>query len=307
MKKNIFITGSSGYIGRNLTEQLNNYHNVFYEDHKNLDLLNTSKVESYFNHNKIDVVIHCASHGVIRKEIEASNSLKIIDDNLRMFFNLSRCVKNGMQMYVLGSGAEYNKNNPLKKVSEDQFDRSVPTEPYGFSKYVISKFVEKTDNITSLRLFGVYGKYENYTFRFISNSLIKYILRLPIVINQNVVFDYLYIDDLVSILKFFIDNPPKRRILNVTPTESIDLVSIANIINTLDNYQTDVIVLNEGYNKEYSGDNSKLLDEINNLCFTQYRDGIRELYKYYVKNFDNIDTTKITRDPYLEKRQKVKK
>lgn len=298
MEKNIFITGSSGFIGRNLTEQLNNYHNVFYEDHNNLDLLNTSKVESYFNHNKINVVIHCASQGVIKKEYEASNSIKIIDDNLRMFFNLYRCVKNDMQMYVLGSGAEYNKNNPLIKVKEDQFDVSVPTEPYGFSKYVISEFVEKTDNITSLRLFGVYGKYENYVFRFISNSLIKYILHIPIVINQNVVFDYLYIDDLVSILKIFICNPPKRRILNVTPTESIDLVSIAKIINTLDGYQTDVIILDEGYNKEYSGDNSNLLNEIDNLCFTQYHDGIRELYKYYVKNIDNIDTNKITNNCY---------
>ena len=92
------------------------------------------------------------------------------------------------------------------------FDKKIPMDEYGFYKYVCAKYSENSQNIYDLVIFGIYGKYEDYLYRFISNSIIKNLLKMPIVINQNVVFDYLYINDLVKIVGYFISHKPKYKI-----------------------------------------------------------------------------------------------
>ena len=53
---------------------------------------------------------------------------------------------------------------------------------------------------------------------------------MPIVINQNVRFDYLYVDDFIHILDYFIEHETKYRMFNVGTGSSIDLVTIARRI-----------------------------------------------------------------------------
>ena len=97
------------------------------------------------------------------------------------------------------------------------------------SKYIQAKCAK---NIYNPIIFGLYGQKEDYTFKFISNAILKNILNMPIVINQNVVFDYLYLGDFLRIIDAMIEKDFAYQEFNITPTESIDLVSIAKIINT---------------------------------------------------------------------------
>jgi GDP-L-fucose synthase len=47
-------------------------------------------------------------------------------------------------------------------MSEDYFQKHIPTDIYGFSKYVMTKDIETNDaDILNLRVLGIFGKYEN--------------------------------------------------------------------------------------------------------------------------------------------------
>ena len=62
----------------------------------------------------------------------------------------------------------------------------MPGDAYGFSKYICAKYIERSERILDLRLFGVFGPYEDYTVRFISNACCRVLKGLPIVLRQDV-------------------------------------------------------------------------------------------------------------------------
>jgi len=200
----------------------------------------------------------------------------------------------------MGSGAEYDKRYCLPKMAEDYFGAHAPADDYGYAKYVMSKYIEKTDNITCLRIFGLYGKYEDYTCKFISNSILKNLLGLPIVINQNVKFDYLWIEDFCKIIRRFLEIKPKYPHYNITPTNSVDLLSLAGMINAVSGAKSEISVLNAGMNTEYTGSNRRILKELNGFNFTSYEKGVEKLYAYYASKINELDLNTIKKDPCLK-------
>ncbi len=290
MKKNILITGGSGFIGQNFKEHLFSKYTIYSPIHRDLELTDEKKVEGFFKKNKIDVVIHCANVGGTRNTIQLDD---IVSINLRIFLNLLRCKRYYKKMIFLGSGAEYGKDQALVKVKESNFDKSVPVDDYGFYKYVCSRLIEREKNIVNLRLFGIYGKYEDYLLRFISNAIVKNLLSIPIDINQNVFFDYLYINDLIRIIDYFINHETKYNFYNVSSGIKIDLITLARKINAISPYQSKVIIRKQGLNKEYTASNVRLTKEIKDFKFTSIEEGISDLYKWYGKRLDLVDRKKI--------------
>lgn len=277
--KNIFITGANGFIGKNLKEFLSIKYNLLTPNSKELDLLDEIKVKAFFENNKIDFIIHCANIGGLRGTVDSQN---VVTDNLKMFDNLCENITN-QRMIFFGSGAQYDKNRDLKKIKENDFGKNIPKDYYGYSKYLITKKILQKENILNLTIFGCYGKYE-LPSRFPSYAINQNLKKEDIVINQNVVFDYLYIDDLCKVVEFFINNKPKSKIVNVTPTESIDLFSMANIVNEISDYKSKIVIINKELNYEYTGNNSVLLEEIKKFKFTLYENSINNLYNF-LKNY----------------------
>src|SRR3989339_767975 len=230
MVKNIFLTGSNGYIGRNLVEQLHKKYYLLTPSHKELDLLDEKAVDKFFNKNKVDVVINCAVIGGSRKEEHVNSSLS---GNLRIFFNILKNKHKFKKMIHLGSGAEYDKSNPIVKVKETSLGKTIPQDEYGFFKYICSKYIEKEKNIVCVRIFGLFGKYEDYRYRFISNAIVNNLKELPITMNQNVFFDYLHIDDFVKIIDYFICHKTKYKFYNMGTGKKIDILTIAKKINKI--------------------------------------------------------------------------
>lgn len=296
--KTLFITGSKGFIGRNLVNFFENEYEILAPDHKELDLLCQEGVNKFFDKNEIDYVIHCANVGGNRKHNDTED---IIEKNVRMFFNLAENNENFEKMINLGTGAEYSKCNMKPNIKESEIGKFIPEDYYGFSKYIITKSIENTNNIYSFRLFGIFGPHEDYSYKFISNSILKNFLKLPITIMQNVYFDWLYIDDLMSIMKYFLLNNPSDNIYNVTSGKTIDIVSIAKIINNLSDFESQIEVVNKGLNREYSGSNRKLLDEIGKYEFIEIENSIKRLRDYYKLNIDKLDLKIVKQDPYASK------
>jgi len=279
MKKTILITGSTGCVGMNLIEQLDRKkYNLLTPKHKELDLLDDSAASKYFKKNKIDVVVNCALIGGSRDEEYANNMVSI---NLKMFFNIARNKKYFKKMIHIGSGAEYNKSRPLIKVKEEEFDKMIPKDDYGFFKYICSKYIESTDNIICLRIFGLYGKYEDYKLKFVSESICKNILGLPIIINKNVYFDYVYMNDFIKIIEYFINNSAKYKFYNVGKGKKINILTIAKSVNKIADKKSEIIVKNKGLNNEYTCDNSRLMKEIKNFKFTDFDQSLKEFYLWY--------------------------
>lgn len=277
-KKTIFITGAGGFIGKNLTERLNTKYYLLTPGHSELDLLDEKVVENFFNKNKIDIVIHCAVIGGSRKEEHVESSLS---GNMRIFFNLLKNKGKYKKMIHLGSGAEYDKSKPIIKVKETDLGKTIPKDEYGFFKYICSKYIEKETDITSVRIFGLFGKYEDYSYRFISNAIVNNLNGLPITMNQNVFFDYVYINDFVRIVDYFINHKAKNKFYNIGTGKKIDILTIAKKINEISKKKSKIIIKNTGLNNEYTCDNSRIKKELKKFAFTDFDKSLSELYNWY--------------------------
>lgn len=275
----ILITGGSGFIGRNLTEYLARQHDVLAPSHQELELLDERGVRSYLAKHPVEIVIHGAVRPGHRNAKDPSQQLY---NNTRMFFNLVRNADCFRRMIFLGSGAVYDNRAYVPKMAEDYFDTSVPSDEHGFSKYIIAKFIGQAQNIIELRLFGVFGKYEDYTIRFISNMICKALFDLPLTLHQNRRFDYLYINDLMPVIDYFITNDtPHFKSYNVTPDETVELKWIAETVQRISGKELPIVIGQAGLGTEYSGSNLRLRGEIPNLSFTPILQTVTELYDWY--------------------------
>src|ERR1035438_9460187 len=87
-------------------------------------------------------------------------------------------------MFFLSSGAIYDRAHWHARMSEEDFDRHIPTDDYGFSKYICAKAVDGMERVTEVRLFGVFGPYEDWRVRFISKACCRAVWDMPVVIRQ---------------------------------------------------------------------------------------------------------------------------
>jgi GDP-L-fucose synthase len=301
----ILITGAEGFVGRNLVELfLNKKYSVLFPTQDELDLTNSDDVGKYFENNTIESMVHCAT--TLREG--TSYPVDTCENNLRMFFNLQKHMTSAIKMINIGSGSEYGRAYWHKKMPEEYFDRHIPEDSHSYAKYLISKYINDTniENVISLRVFGIFGKYEDYRYKFISNSIAKNLLEMPITINQNVIYDYIYISDFFRIVEYFVNNETKNGAFNVTPTESIDLLTIASLINKVSENESEVHVLNEGIGVEYSGDNRKLLSEMKWFQFMSYEEAIAELYNYYREKKNDLGADALKQDAYLHYAKKLR-
>lgn len=290
---NIFITGGSGFIGRNLVERLGIRHNIYAPSHPELDLLDTAAVEKYFKDKNIDIVIHCAVKPGHRNSKDSSNELYC---NTRMFFNLTRNQDKFKKMIYIGTGLVYGINYYQPLMREEYVDEHIPEDEAGLSKYIISKYIEDHPNIIELRVFGIFGKYEDYAIRFPSNMICKAIFNHPMTMKQNRRFSYIYIDDLAPIIEYFICNEPKYNIFNVTPDKQIELLDLARMIKDVTKTQSEIIVATSGIGVEYTGDNSRLHREMKDLKFTPIEKALKELSDWYLKSRKQINTKVLLKD-----------
>jgi len=286
--KKILILGSNGFIGRNLKEYLKDKENyeVFAPSHKEFDIADETQVKREIGKCQYDVILHAAVFNPrVGKNNDASSEIEI---NLRMYFNFAKYNDCFAKMFYFGSGAEFNKQNDLQMVDES-YDSSIPATNYGFYKYIINQDIRNRDNIYNLRLFGLFGKYENWRKTFISGACCKALKNLPITIRQNVYFDYLYIDDFCRIVEWFINNNEHYKDYNIASGQRIDLVTIAEIIKLVSKKDIPVYVCNPGFAKEYSACNKRLLSEIGFFEFTPMGSSIEKLYSWYAENESEID------------------
>lgn len=294
-RENILLVGGSGFIGKNVIEyfQNSNRYCITAPTSQELDAIDEEAVTSYLSKYQFDTVLNFAVYG---DGIDKSkDGTKMLEYNLRIFLNFEKNSHLYKRMIYAGTGAEYDKRFDIKGVKEIEVGRHIPVDQYGLMRYITDKIICKSDKIYSLKIFGLFGKYEPWWIRFISNCCCKAIKGIPISIRQNVYFDYLWIEDFCEILEYFMDrkHTPKEHSFNIVSGTKIDLYSLAQMVVTKSGKDIPIYVCKEGFGKEYTADNSRLLEEIGGFDFTPVQETIGKLYDWYVKNEDIIDIYKL--------------
>lgn len=291
--KKILLTGGSGFIGRNILESyLSQKYDIVAPRHTEVDIADTESVDNFFKNKKFDVVLHTAVKPGHRAALDKSN---LFYTNVRMFENLERNKDKFGKFINFGSGAVYDVSKNNSGVSESDIYKNMGVDEHSFTKYVVHKQIDNLPGFVDLNIFGIFGKYEDYSIRFISNAICKSLFNLPITLRQNRRFSYLYVNDLPKILDWFIENDTKYKSYNIVPDMHTNLADIAYAVSKVSGNK-DIKIANDGYGLDYYGSNARLKNEFKDVYFTPMETAIAELYDWYRKNINLIDKQKLTKD-----------
>lgn len=188
----IYITGGTGFLGKNLADRLEDYHLRFYKRGEGLDGLLS------FNP---DVVIHAAAE-IYKEEL-------MFDSNIRLTYELLEASsKLDLKAFVyIGSSSEYGPSKKYAPLRET--DLLEPTNMYeatkGAGSLLTLAYAAKGIPAMVVRPFSLYGKYEP------NRRLIPTAIKAAKEGGQMFIapgsHDFIYIDDFIDGIKLLIDNP----------------------------------------------------------------------------------------------------
>ena len=249
----ILITGGNGYIGSSLYKALKDKHNVTVVTRKDFDLTNYLQTFRWFRGKKFDVVIHTAVVGGHRGVIDDEG---VATRNLLMYYNLLECKHHFNRFITFGSGAEF----------------SDPNSPYGLSKRVIAESMSTKPDFYNLRIFAVFDENELDT-RFIKANVKRYLNKENLEIYQNKYMDFFYMEDLISLVNYYITAEDPVKEVNCCYNSCFSLSEIIGFINELDEYKVDVVTHTTLVAPPYNGMYAPLLIPLIGL-----KEGIKRVY-----------------------------
>jgi GDP-L-fucose synthase len=252
----ILITGGNGNIAKMIK---NNLQGSSYEitnlARNDLNVLNQHDIEKYLNEHNFDVLVHTAILGGRRTKEENGD---VTHYNLLMLENLLKYSHKFKMIINFDSAAIYDRSTDILNRKECDI-YTIPTDYYGFSKYVIYQRSLQYNNVYNFRIFNIYHTNEEPD-RFIKSCFNAEKNKKPITIFEDKYFDFVYEDDFVKIVKYYfdnVDNPNKLlKTINICYEKKYKLSEIAKLIIKNENL---IMIENSNVsNKNYSGNNSLL-------------------------------------------------
>jgi len=230
----MLITGGNGYVAKSLYESLKHKYNITTITRQNFNLSSYDATCEWFNERQFDVVLHTAIAGGSRLHEDDS---VVLQQNLAMYNNLRINRHNFKKLISFGSGAEMYHGDT----------------PYANSKREIADSIQNTENFYNLRIFNVFDENELLT-RFIKANMLRYIKKEPMIIHTNKVMDFIYMQDFISTVRYYVDNTNLEKDINCCYEEKYTLKTIANMINSLDSHKVPIITENETQLQMYCGE-----------------------------------------------------
>lgn len=227
------ITGKNGYIATGLYNGLKDKYDIERIGRDDFDLTDYESTCNYFKDKHFDVVIHTATEGGSRMKIDW---VDVLDNNIKMYYNLLANKTHYNKFITFGSGAEIYASESF----------------YGLSKRVIFESMNNQPNFYNLRIYGVFDENEVNT-RFIKSNIKRYLNDEPMEIHHNKLFDFFYMEDLISLVSYYINNEHLEKNIDCCYTKKYSLYSIAELINSLGNETLPIITKVLFGNEHYIG------------------------------------------------------
>jgi UDP-glucose 4-epimerase len=251
---NIVITGGNGNMATILKNAFYSKYNVYSPGKNEMNMLDLDSIKLYLIDKNIDIVIHTAIQGGRRTKPDTTEQLY---NNILMFENLLLFKDKFKMILNLDSGAIYNRSEDIfKRRESDMF--SIPTDVYGFSKYIIYQRTISHANIFNLRIFNVFHKNEEND-RFIKSCILSKKNGTIVNIYNNKYFDFFYMDDFIAVVRYYIENIDNNvnldKTLNLCYSKKYTLFDIAKMIIGDENL---IITHNDECKYNYCGDNTLL-------------------------------------------------
>ena len=230
----ILITGTTGYIGSEITKVLNKK-NIDYFGIDSLIYSNKRNILNKKNFKKLDIgsykvinlikkysvktIIHCAALSYILDG--EKNSSKYIINNIKKTKKfIDNCKKTNVENFIFLSSSNVYKDGP-KIFSENSVTK--PKNLYGKTKLIIENYLKKKNfkSLIILRLFNVIGLSNNFfIFKFAKNDYQRLIFKLN---NPKAKFSLNY--KLINKKKSF----PERDFIDIEDVVFI-ILKLANIV-----------------------------------------------------------------------------
>ena len=254
----ILITGGNGNIAKMIKQNLSSEFDITCICRSDFDLLDFKSVQNYLFIHSFDVLIHTAISGGRRTKTENGD---VVYNNLLMFENLAKCADQFQLIINLDSGAIYDRSTNIFCRKEDELV-SVPSDYYGFSKYLIYNRSLSYANIVNLRIFNIFHINEEPD-RFIKACFLAKQNGIHVAIEQDKFFDFMSEADFIKIVRYYLTNlarlPSLPKTFNLSYKQKYTLSDIALFI-LQDDIKIDIrnaMVLNTG---NYCGNSDKLDD-----------------------------------------------
>ena len=265
----ILITGGSGFVSSNIKQRFKD-HDITSICKDDFDLCDPVKTKEFFKDKKFDLVLHTAIVGGSRL---VSDSKDIVCDNTLMALNLISNMKSWKKLIHFGSGAELDRSRNIEGNLNNFYNR-VPTDSYGLSKNLVCRLFSTYENIYNLRIFNVFAKNE-LDRRMIISSIRNYINNEPIVIHQDKLMDFFYMEDFLTLLELYINGERLPKEIDCVYQEKLKLSDVANIINNLSDRKVPIKILNPELGTSYCGDYNSITSALN---LKGLEKGIQEIY-----------------------------
>ena len=250
----VLITGGNGNISKMIFKNLSSFYEITCITRNDFDLLDFKEVSNYLSNKDFDVLIHTAIKGGRRTKEDLED---VLQQNLVIFEILMKFANKFKLIINFDSGAIYDRLTDINCRKEIELN-TIPKDYYGFSKYVIYKRSLQYENVVNFRIFNIFHVNEEPD-RFIKSCYIAKKNGTNIKIYQDKYFDFMYENDFIKIIKYYIDNYSKNlpKTFNLSYTNKYKLSTISEIILGDKNR---IEIFDDSCNKNYCGDGSILHD-----------------------------------------------
>jgi GDP-L-fucose synthase len=271
----ILITGGNGNIAKMIKNNLSSYFDITNLNRNELNILNYEDIKNYLDKNNFDILVHTAILGGRRTKEDNGDVTHI---NLLMLENLLKFSDKFKMIINFDSAAIYDRSTDILNRKEDDLF-TIPTDYYGFSKYVIYQRSLQYNNFYNFRIFNIFHSAEEEA-RFIKSCFIANKNSTDVTIFDDKYFDFVYEDDFVLIIKYYFDNYENQSILNKTINICYEKkYKLSDIAKLIMNDYSKIKILNSESKNNYSG-NGNILNNLNlNLL------GLEESLKKYEEKF----------------------
>ena len=125
----------------------------------------------------------------------------------------------------MGTCFEYDQDKNNFNVEEHETVNVLPKNSYALSKNLIGRIINNTDNFFNLRLFYVFHETE------IEKRFLKKVIHLDeVIIHNDQYADYIYLEDIMPIIKTIISKQCSDKVINMVYPEKYRLSEIAHML-----------------------------------------------------------------------------